>query len=260
MENSGASHKFSLNGRVALVTGASSGLGAHFARVLASQGAKVVVGARRVDRLNSIVDEIRDQGGMSMAVALDVTDAESVDSALEQIQRDIGIPTILVNNAGVADSRHCLKVDESSWDFVMDVNLKGAWRVSKSVAKLCVDAGERASIVNVASILGIRVGFGESAYATSKAALVQLTKAMALELSAKGIRVNALCPGYFATEMNAGFLDSEMGMAMLAQSPSRRSGKLTELDGPLLLLASDAGSFVSGVTLPVDGGHLVSSL
>lgn len=253
-------NRFSLAGRVALVTGASSGLGAHFARVLAGAGATVIIGARRVDRLQALQTELAGDGAEVLALALDVTAADSVDKALDAVEARYGAVTILVNNAGVADSRHSLKVDEASWDYIMDTNLKGAWRMAQAVASRCIRAGSSGSIINIASILGLRVGFGESAYATAKAGLVQLTKAMALELAGKGIRVNAICPGYFSTEMNGDFLSSEQGQAMLQATPSRRPGDMDELAGPLLLLASDAGSFMTGTAIPVDGGHMVSSL
>lgn len=251
---------FSMQGKVALVTGASSGLGARFARVLAAAGARVAVGARRVERLESLVAELREAGADAVAVPLDVTSAESVDEALERVEQALGTVTVLVNNAGVADSRLCLKVDEDSWDYVMDTNLKGAWRMARAVADRCAERACSASIVNIASILSLRVAFGESTYAASKAGLLQLTRSMALELGGRGIRVNAICPGYFSTEMNATYLASEAGQAMLQKSPFGRAGELCELDGPLLLLASDAGSFITGAALQVDGGHLVSSL
>jgi len=191
---------------------------------------------------------------------MDVTSAASVDEALNNIENELGTVTTLINNAGVADSRHCLKVDEESWDFVMNTNLKGAWRIAQAVAQRCVTAGSSGSIVNIASILALRVGFGESSYATSKAALVQLTKSMALELGTKGVRVNAICPGYFSTEMNDTFLASESGQKMLQKGAFKRAGNLEELNGPVLMLCSDAGSFMTGAAIPVDGGHLLSSL
>lgn len=251
---------FSMQGKVALVTGASSGLGEHFAKVLANSGAQVIVAARRVDRLTQLVSKIEADGGSAFAVAMDITDEQSILSGLDAGQNHFGLVDVLINNAGVGDSRYSLKVDESSWDFVMNTNLKGAWRIAGEVARRCVQAKQPASIVNIASILGLRVGFGESTYSTAKAGLVQLTKSLAMELGGKGIRVNALCPGYFATELNQEYLHSDAGKAFLAKTPSGRMGKLEELSAPLLLLASDAGSFINGTTLPVDGGHLVTPL
>lgn len=249
-----------LDGQVALVTGASSGLGEHFARVLANAGAKVIVGARRGDRLATLVDSIAESGGKAYAVSLDVTDSASVKQAIAEGERTFGAITILVNNAGVADSRRFVNVDEDSWDYVMEANLKGAWRVASAISRRLIEQNLNGSIVNIASILGLRQGFGQSAYSISKAGVVQMTKAMALELASTGVRVNAICPGYFKTEMNDSYFDSEAGRAFIEQTPSKRLGQLSELDGPLLLLCSDAGSFINGVALPVDGGHMVSGL
>ncbi len=253
-------NRFDLTGKIALVTGASSGLGAHFAAVLAEAGAKVVVAARRKEKLDALVAEIENDAGIALAIDMDVTSASSVAAALDQIESHFGRLDILVNNAGTAGSRHCLKEDEANWDAIMDTNLKGAWRVAHAVANRCVEAGRPCSIINIASILGLRVGFGESTYAVSKAAVVQMTKALALELARKQIRVNALCPGYFATEMNSDYLHSDKGQAYLQGTTAGRMGQLDELSGPLLLLASEAGSFINGAAIPVDGGHLVGSL
>jgi len=246
---------FSLEGKVALVTGASSGLGKHFAKVLAAAGADIAVVARRTEKLDELVKELSDNGTKAFATAMDVTSAASVEEAISTIENELGTVTTLINNAGVADSRHCLKVDEESWDFVMNTNLKG-----ETVAQRCVASNTPGSIINIASILALRVGFGESSYATSKAALVQLTKSMALELGTKGVRVNAICPGYFSTEMNDTFLASDAGKNMLNKGAFKRAGNLDELNGPILMLSSDAGSFITGAAIPVDGGHLLSSL
>ena len=251
---------FSMSDSVALITGASSGLGAHFAKVLANAGAKVVIAARRTEKLEALANEIASAGGEVLAVALDVTSTDSVNQALEKAEQSFGMVNVLINNAGVADSRRFVNTDESTWDFIMETNLKGSWRMAYAVSKRLLESGARGSIVNIASILGLRVSIGEGAYAASKAAVVQMTKAMALELANKDIRVNALCPGYFRTEINSDYFDSDKGKAYVASMPSRRLGDLSELDAPLLLLASDAGSFVNGIALPVDGGHLVSSL
>ncbi|MCC5859690.1 MAG: SDR family oxidoreductase [Ectothiorhodospiraceae bacterium] len=252
---------FDMNGRVALVTGASSGLGAHFARVLADAGARVVAAARRTERLRELVDGIRQAGGEAVAVTMDVTDGDSVKAGFDAAEQAFGTVDVVINNAGVADARLFLTTDEESWDFVVDTNLKAAWRVAHEGAARMVEAKLPGSIVNVASMLGLGVQVGQSLYATSKAGVVQLTKSMALELMRYDIRVNALCPGYFETEMNRDYFASEKGQAYIRSSiPSRRLGQLPELSGPLLLLASGAGSFVNGVALPVDGGHLVHSL
>lgn len=246
--------------KVALVTGASSGLGEHFARVLAHAGAQVVLAARRQDRLEVVCRSIVAEGGRAVPVALDVGDPDSVTQALAEAQQALGPVDILVNNAGVAESRSFLKLDEASWNHTLEVNLNGAWRVAHQVTRQMVERGQHGVVVNIASILGLRVGFGNSAYAVSKAALVQLTRAMALELGPKGIRVNALCPGYIATELNAAYFATQAGADYVKSTLPGRTGKLSELDGPLLLLCGDAGSFINGVVLPVDGGHLVGSL
>jgi NAD(P)-dependent dehydrogenase (short-subunit alcohol dehydrogenase family) len=250
----------SMHGKLVLVTGASSGLGAHFAHVLANAGAKLVVAARRIDKLDNLVAELKSQGHVAIAVSMDVTDTDSVNRALDNCEAELGPVEVLVNNAGVADSKRFVNVDEDSWDYVIETNLKGAWRVAHAVSKRILARGGAGSIVNIASILGLRVSVGESTYATAKAGLVQMTKAMALELGHKGIRVNALCPGYFRTEINAGYFETERGQAFINNTPAQRLGRLDELNAPLLMMASDAGSFINGVALPVDGGHMVSSL
>lgn len=250
----------SLTGKVALVTGASSGLGAHFATVLAKAGAGVVVGARRVEKLQDLVEKIKTDGGKAVAVAMDITDSASVTQALDDGEAALGPITILVNNAGVADSKRFINVDEESWDFIMNTNLKGAWTVANQLSKRMMAKQLSGSIINIASILGLRVAVGESTYAISKAGVVQMTKAMALELGNKGIRVNALCPGYFKTEINADFFETDKGQAFIQATPAKRLGKLEELNVPVLMLASDAGSFINGTAIPIDGGHTVSSL
>lgn len=251
--------RFRLDGRVALVTGASGGLGAHFAQVLASAGARVVVAARRADSLQVLVDRIRSEGGEARAAQLDVTSAASVRVCLEEVCA-WGAPQVIVNNAGVTVTRPLLEQTEEDFDHVLDTNLKGCWLVATEAARCMVRAGEGGVIVNVASILGERVAGGVAPYAISKAAVIQATKAMALELARHRIRVNALMPGYIVTDLNRAFLESEAGQKLRARIPSRRFGELQDLDGPLLLLASDAGCAMSGATVAVDGAHLVSSL
>ena len=251
---------FDVGGRVALVTGASSGLGEHFARTLAARGARVAVAARRTDRLARLVEEITRHGGAAHAVALDVTKPESVAQAFAAIERWAGAPDIVVNNAGVAQAKPSIELTDADWRGVMDTNLDGAWRVAQAAARTMVAAKKRGSIVNIASILGLRVASSLLAYSTAKAALVQLTQALALEWARHGIRVNAIAPGYIETDMNRGFFQTDAGQAVVKRIPQRRIGTPGNLDGALLLLASDAGSYMTGSVVVVDGGHVVSSL
>jgi len=251
---------FSLDGKVALITGASSGLGAHFAKTLAAAGARVVLAARRLEKLEKLQQEISKQGGQAMAVALDVTSRESIPEAFNLVEKQWGPVNVLINNAGIANIGPFLDLSEESWDQIMDTNLKGAWMVARECAARLVTAKSAGSIVNIASILGLRVGHSYSQYAITKAGVVQLTKSMALELARQNIRVNALAPGFFKTEMTEELLQSSEMIAHLKQLPFGRVGEYQELEGPLLLLASDASSFMSGAIIPVDGAHLVQSL
>ena len=249
-----------LSGQLALVTGASSGLGAHFAQVLAQAGATVVAAARRVDRLESLVADIEAAGGKAMAVAMDVNDGSSVVAAFDQVQENLGTVTVVVNNAGVADPSRFVDSTEDKWDFTVDTNLKAVWRVSREASERMIKAGVGGSIINISSILGLQPSSNNTLYATAKAGVIQLTKNSAQELWRHNIRVNALCPGYFETEINTDFFQSEKGAQYLNKIPPRRLGQMDELTMPLLMLASSAGSFISGVALPVDGGHLLQSL
>lgn len=246
---------FSLAGKTALVTGASSGLGEHFARVLAAAGAGVVVAARRLDRLQRLEAEIRATGGTAWPVAVDVTDRASVVRAFDAAEAAAGPVTILVNNAGVPSGSFFLKTSEQDWRGVMEVNLDGVFRVAQEGARRMAEKRTGGSIINIASILGFGAIKSLSTYAASKAAVVSLTKSMALELARDRIRVNAIAPGYFSTEFNDTFLASESGKRLLSRVPMERAGQLPELDGPLLLLASDAGAFMTGGVITVDGGH-----
>ena len=254
-----ALNQFRLDGRVVLVTGASSGLGTHFAQLLASVGARVAVAARRVDKLQAVVNGIAVAGGQARALSLDVSNAQSVRACFDELA-SWGAPDVVINNAGVTVTRPLLEQTEADFDQVLDTNLKGCWLVATEAARRMVAAGQGGSIVNVASILGERVAGGVAPYAISKAGVVQATKAMALELARHRIRVNALLPGYVVTDLNRDFLTSEPGDKLRSRIPSRRFGEMTDLDGPLLLLASDAGAAMSGATLAVDGAHLVNSL
>lgn len=251
--------RFSLEGRIVLVTGASSGLGMHFAALLGSVGARVAVAARRTEKLQAVVDAIVQAGGQARALALDVTDGASVRQCFDELA-SWGAPDVVVNNAGVTVTRALLEQTEADFDSVLGTNLKGNWLVATEAARRMVAAGQGGSIVNVASILGERVAGGVAPYAISKAGVIQATKAMALELARHRIRVNALLPGYVVTDLNRDFLHSEAGDKLRARIPSRRFGEMADLDGPLLLLASDAGAAMSGSTVAVDGAHLVSSL
>lgn len=258
MSNEYVSGLFSLEGQVALVAGASSGIGAAFAEALAKAGADVVLGARRVDRIQALADKIASETGKrTLAVALDVTDADSVSAAFDKAEAEIGVPTVVCNNAGVGVTKHALEDTEDDWDFTMDTNLKGMWRVGKEAAARMLKVGKAGSIINTASVLGLKAAGGMLTYCVSKAGVVQMTRVMALEWQRYGIRVNALCPGYFVTEINDTFLETEQGQGMLKQTPARRAGDLPELIPPMLMLASPASSFTTGVALPVDGAHSV---
>ncbi len=251
---------FDVHGKVALVTGASTGLGNHFARTLAAGGATVIVAARRAGKLAALVDAIGAAGGKALAVPMDVTDRASIDHAFAQAASRVGAPDIVVNNAGIAISKPSLDLTDEEWRGVLDTNLDGAWRVAQAGAKAMIAAGKGGSIVNIASILGLRVAGSLLAYATSKAAVIQLTRALALEWARYGIRVNAIAPGYVETDMNREALHSEAGAAMVKRVPQRRIGRPEDLDGALLLLASEASSYMTGSVVVVDGGHVVSSL
>ena len=244
-----------LSGRTALVTGASGGLGLHFAQLLARHGVAVTLAARRQAALDAACGDIAGAGGQASGLLLDVADARSVDAGLAGRCFDI-----LVNNAGTSGAGRAADLSEADWDTVLDTNLKGVFLVAQAVARGMRVAGRGGAIVNIASILGHRVAGGVSAYAASKAGVIQLTKALALEWARDGIRINALCPGYIETDINRDFFATEAGLQLIKRIPQRRLGQPEELDGALLLLASSAGSYITGSTIEVDGGHLVSSL
>ncbi|HEX8167667.1 MAG TPA: glucose 1-dehydrogenase [Beijerinckiaceae bacterium] len=250
-----------IRGRRVFVTGASSGLGAHFAQTAARCGAAVAVGARRRDRLDVLLAELGEAGAAgAVAVDLDVTDEGSIERAFAAAEAAIGPLDVLVNNAGIAEGGAALDTSPEEFDRVVATNLRGVWLMSVAAARRWRDAKRGGAIVNIASILGFRVSGGTSAYAVSKAGVVQMTEAHALEWARFGIRVNALAPGYIATDINAGFFETEHGQAMVKRIPMRRLGNPEDLDGAFLLLASDASGWMTGATIPVDGGHLVSTL
>lgn len=252
---------FNLEGKTALITGAGSGLGRQFAQTLADAGALVVLAARRREKLEETADMVRKQGGQAICLELDVTDALSVTNCVRETASEAGVPDILVNNAGIAKQTYLTDISEDDWDAVLDTNLKGVFMMAQATAKSMITAVKPGSIINIASILGLRVSKTVGSYIAAKAAVVQLTKAMALEWARHNIRVNALAPGYFVTEINLEQLaDGKVHEFAQKRVPMGRVGELPEIAGPLLLLASDAGSYMTGSIITVDGGHLCSPL
>ena len=253
-----AAEMFSLKGRVALVTGASSGLGAQFARALADNGAAVALVARRAERLKALKDEIDGKGGKAVAIEADVTDRAAMTRAFDEAEKAFGTVTILVNNAGIAQSRkRAIEVTAEEWRKVLSVDLDAVFYNAQEAARRMLAAKQPGAIINIASVLGLGVSKGVAAYAVAKAAVVQVTKALAVELAFKGVRVNAIAPGWFVTEINDKYLTGEAGDALKRAIPMGRFGKDGDLDGALLLLASDAGSYITGATIVADGGQVV---
>jgi len=252
--------RFRLDERLALVTGAGSGLGRQFAQTLAGAGARVALAARRREKLEETAAMIREAGGDALCLDLDVTDSGSITSCMAELEKRRGVPDILVNNAGIARQGFATEMSEEDWDAVVDTNLKGVFLMAQAAARAMTGAGKGGSIINIASILGLRVTKGLTSYIASKAGVVHLTRALALEFSRYGIRVNALAPGYFVTEINQAEFEQGASERVRKQVPMARVGEMPEIDGPLLLLASDAGSYMTGSILAVDGGHLCNSL
>jgi len=254
------SKRFDLTGKVALVTGASSGLGVHFARTLAAAGASVAIAARRADRLASLQAELRAAGSDAVAVELDVQSSDSITAAAAATEKALGPVDIVINNAGISIVKPALEMPIEDWDAVVDTNLRGAWLVAQTAGKRWLMGKRPGVIVNIASILGLRTIGQVAPYNASKAGLIHLTRALAMEWARHDIRVNAICPGYIETEMNGDFWKTPGGQRLIDRIPQRRIGKPEHLDGALLLLSSEAGSFMTGSVLTVDGGHTVSSL
>jgi 3-oxoacyl-[acyl-carrier protein] reductase len=249
-----AGELFDLSGQVALVTGASSGLGARFAEVLAANGAAVALVARRAERLAALKARIEATGARALAIEADVTDAAALTRAFDAAEQAFGTVTVFVNNAGVAHANRAIDMPPAEWRRVLDTNLDAVFYAAQEAARRMLAAGRRGAIVNIASVLGVGVQKGTVAYAVSKAAVIQLTRALALELAFKGVRVNAIAPGWIVTEINRGYLESDRGAALKREIPAGRFGTESDLDGVLLLLASDAGLYMNGTTVFVDGG------
>jgi NAD(P)-dependent dehydrogenase (short-subunit alcohol dehydrogenase family) len=247
---------FALDGRSALVTGASAGLGRHFAHTLAAHGAEVIVAARRAAVLDEVVAEIGARGGRARAIAMDVTRADSVRDAFAAL----GPVDVVVNNAGVSVPKAALELSEADWDTVVGTNLRGAWLVAQTAAQALVAAKRPGRIVNVASIVGLRTIGHLAPYAAAKAGLLHLTRVLALEWARHGIQVNAIAPGYVETDLNRAFWSTPAGRRLIERIPQRRLGRPADLDGPLLLLATEAGAFMTGSVVVVDGGHAVATL
>ncbi len=247
---------FDITGRVALVTGASSGLGAHFAEVLAENGAKVVLVARRAERLDALKRKIEAAGGQAIAVEADVLDRAAMVRAFDAAERAFGTVTILINNAGITHADRVYEMPEDTWRRVLGTNLDAVLYWAQEAARRMIAARKHGAIVNIASILGFNVAKGVAAYSVAKAGVVQLTKALAIELAFRGVRVNAIAPGFVVTEINDEYLKSRPDMTR--NIPAGRFGETKDLDGALLLLTSDAGAFMAGATVVVDGGQVLT--
>jgi NAD(P)-dependent dehydrogenase (short-subunit alcohol dehydrogenase family) len=251
---------FSVEGQVALVTGASSGIGLHLAEVLALAGAKVALAARRIDRLEEACAAIRERGGNCLPVALDVTDGKSISAALDAVESGLGPLSVLVNNAGVVVSKPFFEHTEEDWDHVVDTNLKGAWLTAREFAHHLVKNERPGRIINIASVLSFRTIARVPSYLAAKAGLLHLNGAMAMELARYSILVNAIAPGYVVTDFNRDFLMGEAGQKLAARVPMRRVGQVEDLGGALLFLASPASAYITGACISVDGGHGVAAI
>jgi 3-oxoacyl-[acyl-carrier protein] reductase len=253
-----AAELFDLKGRVALVTGASGGLGLRFAQVLAANGAAVALVARRADKLKAAKSAIETAGGKAIAIEADVLDRAQMQRAFDQAEAEFGTVTILINNAGVAHSTRAIDLTPEEWNRVVRTNLDAVFFWAQEAANRMLKAGLKGSIVNIASVLGFGTSKGTLAYATAKAGVIQMTKGLGIELAFKGVRVNAIAPGWFVTDINREYLSSEAGQKLTRDIPVGRFGQDGDLDGALLLLVSDAGAYIAGATVVVDGGQMVA--
>jgi NAD(P)-dependent dehydrogenase (short-subunit alcohol dehydrogenase family) len=251
---------FSVADQVALVTGASSGIGRRFAEVLAAAGARVALAARREDRLTELAREIEARGGTALPLVCDVTKQDSIRAAIAAAEEQLGSVSILVNNAGVVVSKPLFEHTEEDWDYVVDTNLKGAWLMAREFAHHLVDKQRPGRIVNISSVLASRTIGRVPAYCAAKAGLSHLTQVLAMELARYGILVNALAPGYVETDFNRAFFQTDAGKALIGRIPLKRLGQAPDLDGALLFLASPASAYVTGAVIAVDGGHGVAAI
>jgi NAD(P)-dependent dehydrogenase (short-subunit alcohol dehydrogenase family) len=251
---------FDISGQVVLVTGASSGIGRHFAEVLAAAGAKVAAAARRADRLTELARDIESRGGTCLPLACDVTKQDSIREAVTNAEDRLGPLSVLVNNAGVVVSKPLFEHSEADWDYVVDTNLKGAWLAAREFAHHLIERKRPGRIINIASVLGLRTIGQVPAYCTAKAGLIHLTHVLAMELARHRILVNALAPGYVETDFNREFFKTEAGQRLIARIPMKRIAQSEDLDGALLLLASPASAYVTGAVISVDGGHGVAAI
>ena len=247
-----------LAGKVVLITGASAGLGKHFASVMARAGAQVVLAARRLEKLEETAAPIRSAGGEVHCVTLDVMENDQIAVAFALAEETFGIVTILINTSGIVIAGKYPDISEKDWDAVIGTNLKGAWMMAQEAARRMISAKKGGSIINLASILAFRTQKALSTYSISKAAVAQMTRTMAAELAPHDIRVNAMAPGYIATDMNSDFLYSRRGQQMMGEVPLGRYGELHELDECLLMLSGEKSKYLTGAVIPIDGGHSLS--
>jgi len=255
---------FDVSDKTVFITGASSGIGAHMVALFATSGSNVVLAARRMDKLTAVVDEIVDFHKIDrdrfLVIEMDITDRAAVENGVTEAAARFGGIDVLMNNAGIAKTARLLEMTEDQWQSVLDTNLSAVWRVGQVVARLMEKQNGGGAIINIASVLGFASQRKNASYGAAKSAVIHLTKSMALEWGNRQIRVNAIAPGYFLTDINRDFLTSAQGKQYVEGLFPGRAGELTGLDGPILLLASNAGSYINGTVLTVDGGTLLTGV